>query len=67
MKSSEQRAAQVRGFIKRACDIGHGVGCAWYAEDLELGIGGRADPEAAREARITACEYGDQESCRTRS
>lgn len=67
MKSSPQRAGRVRSFIKRACDIGHGVGCAWYAEDLELGIGGRADPEAAREARLTACEYGDQESCRTRS
>lgn len=67
MKSSEDRAARVRDFTKRACDIGHGVGCAWYAEDLELGIGGAIDVNAAREARRTACEYGDADSCRSRS
>lgn len=67
MKSSEERATRVRSFIKRACDIGHGVGCAWYAEDLELGIGGQPDANAAREARLTACEYGDKNSCRPRS
>ncbi|GAB5454440.1 MAG: hypothetical protein Hens2KO_06690 [Henriciella sp.] len=67
MKSSAERATRVRSFIKRACDIGHGVGCAWYAEDLELGIGGQVDTNAAREARLTACEYGDKDSCRPRS
>ena len=67
MKDSEDRATQVRDFIKRACDIGHRVGCAWYAEDLELGIGGEVDSNAAREARLIACEYGDTDSCRPRS
>lgn len=67
MKSSDERAMWVRSYVKRACDIGHGIGCAWYAEDLELGIGGTADPERAREARLVACEYGDQASCQPRS
>lgn len=61
------RSALVRTFIRRACNIGHDVGCAWYAEDLELGIGGAVDLRAARQARLTACEYGDQESCNSRS
>ncbi|MEO1322446.1 MAG: tetratricopeptide repeat protein [Pseudomonadota bacterium] len=61
------RSARVRTFIKRACEIGHDVGCAWYAEDLELGIGGNVDLRAARQARLTACEYGDQDSCNSRS
>ncbi|MEM7330394.1 MAG: tetratricopeptide repeat protein [Pseudomonadota bacterium] len=63
----EERSARVRTYIKRACEIGHDVGCAWYAEDLELGIGGAVDLHAARKARLTACEYGDQESCNSRS
>ncbi|MEL6824810.1 MAG: hypothetical protein AAFN91_01075 [Pseudomonadota bacterium] len=63
----EIRSARVRMFIKRACEIGHDVGCAWYAEDLELGIGGSVDLRAARRARVTACEYGDQDSCNSRS
>ena len=67
MKSSDERAMWVRSYVKRACDIGHGIGCAWYAEDLELGIGGTAAPERAREARLVACEYGDQASCQPRS
>lgn len=67
MKSSDDRAMWVRTYVKRACDIGHDVGCAWYAEDLELGIGGSADPQRAREARLVACEYGDQASCHPRS
>lgn len=62
-----ERASMVRTYIKRACDIGHAVGCAWYAEDLELGIGGDVDLIAAREARGIACEYGDQKSCNSRS
>ncbi|MEL7031766.1 MAG: hypothetical protein AAGL97_05430 [Pseudomonadota bacterium] len=61
------RSTRVRTFIKRACEIGHDVGCAWYAEDLEMGIGGAVDLRAAREARVTACEYGDLESCNSRS
>lgn len=65
--ASVSRSARVRAFIKRACDIGHDVGCAWYAEDLELGIGGDVDLRAARQARLTACEYGDQDSCNSRS
>lgn len=67
LKDGEDRASQIRSFIKRACDIGHDVGCAWYAEDLELGIGGSADPSGARQARLTACEYGDTKSCNPRS
>lgn len=63
----EVRSARVRTFIKRACEIGHDVGCAWYAEDLEMGIGGAVDLRAARKARVTACEYGDQQSCNSRS
>ena len=63
----EIRSARVRMFIKRACEIGHDVGCAWYAEDLEMGIGGSVDLRAARRARVTACEYGDQDSCNSRS
>ena len=66
-RSGADRSARVRTFIRRACSIGHDVGCAWYAEDLELGIGGDVDLRAAREARLTACEYGDQESCNSRS
>jgi len=62
-----ERGQRVRTFIKRACEIGHDVGCAWYAEDLELGIGGDVDLAAARQARLTACEFGDQESCNSRS
>ncbi|MEO1189149.1 MAG: hypothetical protein AAFW60_08750, partial [Pseudomonadota bacterium] len=61
------RSSRVRMFVKRACDIGHDVGCAWYAEDLEMGIGGAVDLRAAREARVIACQYGDQESCNSRS
>ncbi|MFN3212620.1 MAG: tetratricopeptide repeat protein [Henriciella sp.] len=67
MEAGEDRATQIRTYIKRACEIGHDIGCAWYAEDLELGIGGQADPQGAREARLTACEYGDQKSCNPRS
>lgn len=66
-RAGQARGARVRAFIKRACDIGHDVGCAWYAEDLELGIGGAVDLAAARQARLTACEYGDQKSCNSRS
>ena len=65
--ASPERSARVRKFIQRACAIGHGVGCAWYAEDLELGIGGEVDLTRARQARVIACEYGDQESCNSRS
>lgn len=67
MEAGEDRATQIRTYTKRACEIGHDIGCAWYAEDLELGIGGLADPQGAREARLTACEYGDQKSCNPRS
>jgi TPR repeat protein len=66
-RAGQARSVRVRAFIKRACDIGHDVGCAWYAEDLELGIGGAVDLAAARQARLTACEYGDQKSCNSRS
>lgn len=66
-QSGPARSTRVRTFIKRACEIGHDVGCAWYAEDLELGIGGDVDLAAARQARLTACEYGDQKSCNSRS
>lgn len=65
--ASDERGARVRTFIERACEIGHDVGCAWYAEDLEFGIGGAIDLSAARQARLTACEYGDQKSCNSRS
>ncbi len=64
---SAQRGARVRTLIARACNIGHDVGCAWYAEDLELGIGGDVDITGAREARLIACEFGDTESCNSRS
>ena len=64
---SAQRGARVRTLIERACKIGHDVGCAWYAEDLELGIGGDVDITGAREARLIACEFGDTESCNSRS
>lgn len=65
--ASETRSARVRSFIRRACEIGHAVGCAWYAEDLELGIGGIVDLTAARQARVIACEFGDQKSCNSNS
>lgn len=65
--ASTERSARVRAFIQRACTIGHDVGCAWYAEDLEFGIGGAVDLAGARQARVVACEYGDQESCNSRS
>lgn len=64
---SPARGARVRTLIERACKIGHDVGCAWYAEDLELGIGGDVDITGAREARLIACEFGDTESCNSRS
>ena len=64
---SAARGARVRTLIARACKIGHDVGCAWYAEDLELGIGGAVDITGAREARLIACEFGDTESCNSRS
>lgn len=64
---SPARGARVRTLIARACNIGHDVGCAWYAEDLELGIGGDVDITGAREARLIACEFGDTESCNSRS
>jgi|GEM_PF-2839876 len=66
-RAGQARSARVRAFVKRACDIGHDVGCAWYAEDLEQGIGGTVDLPAARKARLKACEYGDQKSCNSRS
>lgn len=67
MRSGEERATSVRDFFMRACDLGHDVGCASYAENLELGIGGQADPEGARQARLVACVFGDTDSCRPRS
>lgn len=67
MKSGPQRSALVRTFTARACELGHDIGCAWYAEDLELGLGGDVDLAAAKQARRVACEYGHEESCATRS
>ena len=67
MDSGPERSALVRVFTERACAIGHDVGCAWYAEDLELGLGGEIDLAAAEQARLTACEYGHTESCNTSS
>lgn len=67
MRSGEERAMSVRDFYSRACDLGHDIGCASYAENLELGIGGQADPEGARQARLVACVFGDTDSCRPRS
>lgn len=67
MKSGPRRSALVRTFTARACDLGHDIGCAWYAEDLELGLGGDVDLAAAKKARRVACEYGHEESCATRS
>lgn len=67
MKSGPERSALVRTFTARACALGHDIGCAWYAEDLELGLGGDVDLAAAKEARRVACEYGHEASCATRS
>ncbi len=67
MKSGPERSALVRVFTERACAIGHDIGCAWYAEDLELGLGGEVDLAAAKKARLTACEHGHAESCNSRS
>lgn len=66
MKSGPQRSALVRTFTARACNLGHDIGCAWYAEDLELGLGGEVDLVAAKKARLTACEYGHEASCASR-
>lgn len=67
MKASEDRSAKVRAFTQRACELGHDIGCAWFAEDLELGLGGEVDLLAAKDARLVACEYGHQASCDSRS
>lgn len=64
---ASEPAALVRAYTKRACDIGHDVGCAWYAEDLEFGIGGDVDLIGAKQARLTACDLGHEKSCRVRS
>ncbi|MEO0608616.1 MAG: hypothetical protein AAFY82_10325 [Pseudomonadota bacterium] len=67
MQAGPQRSAKVRAFTQRACALGHDIGCAWYAEDLELGIGGEVNLLAAKDARLVACEYGHKASCDTRS
>ncbi|MEM9055342.1 MAG: hypothetical protein AAGB16_08455 [Pseudomonadota bacterium] len=67
MESGQERAGEIRDLIKRSCELGHDVGCAWYAEDLELGLGGAIDLEGAKQARLTACEYGHETSCKTDS
>lgn len=30
-------------YIKCVCDIGYDIGCVWYVEDFEFGIGGDVD------------------------
>jgi len=67
LEPGEDRAALVRAFTKRACDVGHDVGCAWYSENLEFGIGGEIDLAGAKQARLTACDFGHKKSCRVRS
>ncbi len=67
MEITSDPAALVRAYTKRACDIGHDIGCAWYAEDLEFGIGGDVDLIGAKQARLTACDLGHEKSCRVRS
>ena len=67
MPAGPDRRVLVRQFTERACAIGHDRGCAMYAEDLELGLGGDVDLAAAKKARGIACEYGHLESCKNRS
>ena len=67
MEITSDPAVLVRAYTKRACDIGHDIGCAWYAEDLEFGIGGDVDLIGAKQARLTACDLGHEKSCRVRS
>ena len=67
MRSGDERDIRVRTLLMRACDLGHDVGCASYAQNLELGIGGEVDPKGARQARLVACVFGDTESCQPRS
>ena len=63
LESGPERAARVRSYTERACRIGHDVGCAWYADNLEFGIGGDIDLDGARQARLTACKMGHEASC----
>ena len=67
MKSGPERAQLVRAFTRRACDIGDDIGCAWYAEDLELGLRGDVDLAEAKRVRLIACEHGHDASCDSRS
>lgn len=67
LEPGPEKDALIRAFTRRACDIGHGAGCAWFADNLEYGIGGGVDLSAARQARLKACDFGHADSCRARS
>ncbi len=63
LEAGPERAERVRTFTERACGIGHDVGCAWHADNLEYGIGGDVDLAGAQQARVTACQLGHRASC----
>lgn len=63
LEAGPERASRVRTFTERACRIGHDVGCAWHADNLEFGIGGEIDLAGAKQARVTACQLGHRPSC----
>ena len=63
LEEGDERDAKVRTFTARACRIGHDIGCASHADNLEFGIGGAVDLEGAEQARQRACRLGHQASC----
>lgn len=67
MEEGVDRDQQVRTFVERACRIGHDVGCALHADNLEYGIGGAVDLAGAEQARDRACRLGHEASCEPNS
>lgn len=63
LEEGAERDQMVRTFVERACRIGHDVGCALHADNLEFGIGGAVDLAGAERARIRACRLGHEASC----
>lgn len=67
LEEGAERDQKVRTYAARACQIGHDVGCAWHADNLEFGIGGAVDQAGSEAARDRACQLGHAASCEAAS
>ena len=56
---------QTAPLFVRACELGSGSGCDAQANDLEAGVTGVSDPDAALALRRATCAGGSAPSCNT--